>query len=63
MRNVIVTNGKRDNVRTTTPLRDRQIDKALEGRKTPSKEEVIKKLKKEKRYAEKISRSKGNKKL
>ena len=61
MRSVIVTNGKRDNVRTTTPLRDRQISKALEGKKTPSKEEIIKKLKKEKSYAEKISRSKSNK--
>lgn len=63
MRSVIVTNGKRDNVRTTTPLRDRQIDKALEGRKTPSKEEIIKKLNKEKSYGTEISRSKGNKKL
>lgn len=44
---VSITNGRKDNVKTTTPLKDRHIKKVLEGRMAPSEEEVIKKLKKE----------------
>lgn len=47
---VTITNGQRDNVKTTTPLKDRHIKKLLEGKMAPSREDVIEKFKKEKNY-------------
>ena len=61
MNRVTITNGQRDNVKTTTPLKDRHIRKVLEGKMAPSKEEVIKKFKKEKRYDAEIKCSKNHK--
>ena len=47
---VKITNGKRDNMKTTTSMQVRTITKALQGQRCPTREEVIKKLQKERRY-------------
>ena len=45
--NVSITDGKRDNLKTTTPMWCRTITKALEGRRSPSREQIVNKYRKE----------------
>lgn len=42
---VKVTNGRRDNLKTTTPMWCRTITSALQGKRCPTTEELIKKYK------------------
>ena len=42
---VTITNGKKDNFMTTTPLQERRISKALEGQMCPSEASIIKLIK------------------
>jgi hypothetical protein len=53
---VSICNGQRDNWKTTTPLQERRIHKALEGRRCPTDAQVIKILKaKEKEHGKRNS--------
>lgn len=46
---VKITNGRRDNLKTTTPMWCRTITLALQGKRCPTTEELIKKYKGDKR--------------
>lgn len=44
---VTITDGRRDNLKTTTPMWCRTITKTLQGKRCPSRLQIINKLRKE----------------